>query len=58
MRDTEQTPDTHLVLRLRIRGVTLFSEIHDVVYNEMDQKFGFYLQRSKEIVQTTYNVDK
>jgi hypothetical protein len=39
--DTEQTSDIHLVLRLRIHGVALFSEIHGVVYREMDRKFVF-----------------
>jgi hypothetical protein len=42
VRDIQQTPDTHLALRLRIRGVTLFAEIHGVVYNERDRKFAFY----------------
>ena len=57
VRDTEQTPDTYLVLRLRIRGVTLFAEIHGVEYNKMDTKFAFYSYISNEIAQTTYNVE-
>jgi len=43
VRDTERTSDTHLVPKLRIRGVITLSEIHGVVYNEMDRKFAFYL---------------